>query len=353
MLRDRYGNSISLGSDRNVHEQAWTPGTVGVGQGDADSGCAVLLAQQAPDITHLPFDLDIHVRRRDFHRTTSRDLAQICRRDGEGCPDLIQVRKDEGVGRLADDFANGQVFLHHHGVERSSEFVTITANGVNRSTDRTDLLLGVGQGDLRFLQRLACLEVVLLRGNLVLPQLLLTLEGHSRQFDATLCGLLFAAQVRDLLARDYSEDLTLFDRLTQVGLDSLYNARNTRNHVGGPVFIEANFAREAHDCTQVTRRCSFQGNAGSLDLLSAKRQLALFFTALFAVAFFTMALITLLFGGRCGFLFVAMAIVSAMLGGTSGLLSRTVVPGKAAKSEGCHSGYREGDLAFVIHCYSC
>lgn len=92
---------------------------------------------------------------------------------------------------------------------------------------------------------------------------------------------------------------------------------------------------------------------GSLDLLSAKRQLALFFTALFAVAFFTMALITLLFGGRCGFLFVAMAIVSAMLGGTSGLLSRTVVPGKAAKSEGCHSGYREGDLAFVIHCYSC
>ena len=109
---------------------------------------------------------------------------------------------------------------------------------------------------------------------------------------------MFAAQVRDLLAGDYSEDLTLFDRLTQVGLDSFNNARNTRNHVGSTVFIEANFAREAHDCTQVTRRCSFQGNAGCLDLFIAERQFALFFTALFAVAFFAMALITFLLGGR-------------------------------------------------------
>ena len=189
--------------------------------------------------------------------------------------------------------------------------------------------------------------------DLVLPQLLLTFEGHTRQFDATLCGLLFAAQVRDLLAGDYREDLPFLDRLAQVGLDSLNNARNTRNHVGSTIFVEANFAREAHDGTEVTRRCSFQGNTSGLDLFSAERQLALFFTALFAVAFFTMALITFLFGGRCGFLFVAMAIVSAMLGSTGGLLSGTVVPGKAAKSEGCHSGYREGDLAFVIHCYSC
>lgn len=69
--------------------------------------------------------------------------------------------------------------------------------------------------------------------------------------------------------------------------------------------------------------------------------------ALFAVAFFTMALITFLFGGRCGFLFVAMAIVSAMLGSTGGLLSGTVVPGKAAKSE-LPQRLPRGDLAF---CY--
>lgn len=29
------------GGDRNVYEQAWTPGAVGVGQGDADSSCTV------------------------------------------------------------------------------------------------------------------------------------------------------------------------------------------------------------------------------------------------------------------------------------------------------------------------
>jgi hypothetical protein len=46
-------------------------------------------------------------------------------------------------------------------------------------------------------------------------------------------------------------------------LDSLYNARNTRNHVGSTIFVEANFAREAHDGTEVTRRCSFQGNASA------------------------------------------------------------------------------------------
>ena len=48
-----------------------------------------------------------------------------------------------------------------------------------------------------------------------------------------------------------------------------------------------------------------------------------------------------------------MAIVSAVLGSAGCLQLGTAIPGKAAKSEGCHSGNREGDLAFVIHCYSC
>lgn len=119
------------------------------------------------------------------------------------------------------------------------------------------------------MQRLACLEVVLLCRDLVLPQLLLTFEGHAPVRRMTLCGLLFAAQVRDLLAGDYREDLPFLDRLAQVGLDSLNNARNTRNHGDRrrcDLRRSEDFAREAHDGTEVTRRCSFQGSTG-LDLM--------------------------------------------------------------------------------------
>ncbi|MCY1465309.1 hypothetical protein D9M71_834360 [compost metagenome] len=56
------------------------------------------------------------------------------------------------------------------------------------------------------------------------------------------------------------------------------------------------------------------------------------------------------FGARRGFLRMPVAIVGAMLGGR---LVGTGIPRQAAKSERCHGGNRQRDLAFVIHCYSC
>ncbi|MOA62533.1 hypothetical protein D3C78_1879810 [compost metagenome] len=57
---------------------------------------------------------------------------------------MVEVGQNEGVSRLADDFTDGQVLLHHYGVKGSPEFVAVTTDRVHRGADRADLLFGVG-----------------------------------------------------------------------------------------------------------------------------------------------------------------------------------------------------------------
>ena len=107
------------------------------------------------------------------------------------------------------------MLFHHHGIERRAQFIAVTGAG---RAHGGDLLPGVGQGNLRVLQRLAGLQVILLGADAFLPQLLFALEGQARQFQAALGSLLFAAQVGNLLAGNYRQHLTTLDRLAQFGL---------------------------------------------------------------------------------------------------------------------------------------
>ena len=104
--------------------------------------------------------------------------------------------------------------------------------------------MSVGHSDFRLVQRLPCLQIVLLCGNFLLPESLFTLERGLSQGQTLLCCLQLAALLRRSRAGNDCENLSLLDCLTQTGLNALDHSCNAWDNVRRPVFVQANFPRQ-------------------------------------------------------------------------------------------------------------
>ncbi len=268
--------------------------------------------------------------------TAGHHLAQVARGHGEGGPDPAQVGQGEGIAGLIDHLAHGQVFFHHHRIERCAQFIAVAGAG---RAHGGNLLPGIGHGDLGLLQRLAGLQVVLLGADACLPQLLLALERQARQFQAALGGLLFAAQVGNLLAGNHRQHLATLDRLAQLGLYCLDHAWHAWHNVRGAVFVEADLTWETDGAAQFTGAGGGQLYPGSFELGRGKVQRARFFAVAFA--------------GRCFGMAVAVFALLIVHGLRAGGLAEGAGPGHASKAENGNCREHKGDLAWISHCCSC
>lgn len=95
------------------------------------------------------------------------------------------------------------------------------------------------------MQHLPRQQVVLLGGDLVDPQLALTLESSAGQFHPPAGRRQLAALVGNLLAGNHRQQVATLDRLAEVGLHRLHHPGGTRHDMRGAVLVEADFPRQA------------------------------------------------------------------------------------------------------------
>ena len=85
------------------------------------------------------------------------------------------------------------MLLHHDTGQGRTQFISVGAT--SSGTNRRQLLRSIGHSDFRLLQGLPGLQIVLLSGDLFLPELLFPLVGVLGQCQALLRRLQFTALV--------------------------------------------------------------------------------------------------------------------------------------------------------------
>ncbi|MOA13790.1 hypothetical protein D3C78_1338530 [compost metagenome] len=222
------------------------------------------------------------------------------------------------------------MLLHDDRIEGGAQFIAVAGTG---RPHRCDLLPSIGQGDLGLLQRLTCLQVILLGADSLLPQLLFPLKGQPRQFQATLSRLLLTAQVGDLLAGNHRQYLAALDRLAQLGVHRFDHTRHAGYHMSGAVLVKADLTREADGGAQLTGACGSQLYASRFDLRDRQVQLAFFFAVL---------LLCMAFDGlRCSMAVAVFTMV--VMGGLSlGRLAEVAGPGQAREAKRSNGGSQKG-----------
>lgn len=79
------------------------------------------------------------------------------------------------------------MLFNDHAVERCAQLVAIECRRAVAGANGGQLLLRVLDTDLRFLQRVAGAQIILLRRDLLFPELLLAVISDTRQIQTFLC----------------------------------------------------------------------------------------------------------------------------------------------------------------------
>ena len=205
--------------------------------------------------------------------------GQIAGRDLHLGPDRAQVGDGEHGRAVLHGLAHRQMLFNHHTIKRSSQLEAVQPSRSSAGIDANggQLLLGVGGSNFGLAQSLLGLQVVLLRRDLFLPQLLFTLIGGARQRQALLRRQQLAALLGNRGAGQHRQQLPLFDHLSQIGGNALGHPGNARHHMGGLVVVKADFSRQLQAAANGRRAGHGHRHSRRFGALCIQSEQALFF----------------------------------------------------------------------------
>ena len=199
-----------------------------------------LLADERAHVGHSAGRCRVERRCLDSDFLSDPDPGQILGRNTDFRPHGGQVGDREHLAVFLDRFTQGNVLFHNHSVEGGTQHIAVEAAiGIYTGTDGGELLLNVGDGNFGLAQHLSRLQVVLLGGDLLLPQFPLPLVGRPGKAQTLLRCHQLAALFRERGACQHGQHLPLLDDLPQVGRHTLNHPGDPGNDVCRTILIEA------------------------------------------------------------------------------------------------------------------